>query len=831
MGLMDKEAPARSLYAAIDTAMTSMPVSSLRDVQSVSTVAGARLLVRDLFYKSLGSAGAASEPVLFLVCNETLLTFSRDSRPLSGPADQAAVFAAAEVALIVHGTKEVPARPLTPEAVWAAGSVGASPGVADAAALPRRSVLGSPVLDVSYVDLVECRASCSSEAEYMAFIPAMLTLLTEGGRLPLTSIARPPIVLGVFRSQLLSHAQWRESGAAWGGAGVMPRNAWQRKHRLRVAGDEACDEDGLFRPSFLLPLFPDVFAGLAEGTLRVKAACRPVDWILRRHPGPQLPKEAAKAAASVLPPPLPPLVDAFLGVGGVDSQLDELARGSSGISYLPPHAQLAGAWRGWVYDVLRWAAPASLDAAAALELRLVRLRRLVELLGCQSFLVQEAVAAQAGHFKQAHDGITAFHRTHAQQSWLCRMGLTYEGVERVAAVAIYRHLCGPAPPDAGTAALRCQWRTAQVSAVMSVWGLRQARDGADGAIAPRVTAAGSSTRGFVGTPVDPLDLAAPLLPVPYLVDVALLLRSAAARRFMIRAAAATSPTHAVLAEALHKSSVAEAAADGASALEPKIVFWGTEMPPPQTPRTAVVVRNVLVHEQAAFLLEAGRLRATRGIHCSATSAVDMMRTVSGYDDDGVPTDAVVDAVRAWARAPWTEARECDPAVQAVLENGGDEDGGDDSDAPPPLLPLRSPLSSGSGATAPSGDSTKQTLVRLPASAPPPRRGPPPQGPIQSHSLLPAPGSAHRPALAAQVTAVALYQRGGSSSSGVEPGGDLFLGDDCSACAVCGRTAEAVSLAALLMCGRCRGVAYCSAACQRADWKAGHKAACSGGVQK
>ena len=38
------------------------------------------------------------------------------------------------------------------------------------------------------------------------------------------------------------------------------------------------------------------------------------------------------------------------------------------------------------------------------------------------------------------------------------------------------------------------------------------------------------------------------------------------------------------------------------------------------------------------------------------------------------------------------------------------------------------------------------------------------------------------------------------------------------CAVCGRTAD-------LLCGRCRAVRFCSTACQRKHWNAGHKDEC------
>ena len=46
------------------------------------------------------------------------------------------------------------------------------------------------------------------------------------------------------------------------------------------------------------------------------------------------------------------------------------------------------------------------------------------------------------------------------------------------------------------------------------------------------------------------------------------------------------------------------------------------------------------------------------------------------------------------------------------------------------------------------------------------------------------------------------------------------------CAGCGRTAvHSVRNGAPHWCGRCRGAAYCTAACQRADWKR-HRLVCT-----
>jgi hypothetical protein len=43
--------------------------------------------------------------------------------------------------------------------------------------------------------------------------------------------------------------------------------------------------------------------------------------------------------------------------------------------------------------------------------------------------------------------------------------------------------------------------------------------------------------------------------------------------------------------------------------------------------------------------------------------------------------------------------------------------------------------------------------------------------------------------------------------------------------VCALCATALSTTKRLRCGRCRAVCYCSKACQRSDWKGGHKQTC------
>ncbi len=59
-----------------------------------------------------------------------------------------------------------------------------------------------------------------------------------------------------------------------------------------------------------------------------------------------------------------------------------------------------------------------------------------------------------------------------------------------------------------------------------------------------------------------------------------------------------------------------------------------------------------------------------------------------------------------------------------------------------------------------------------------------------------------------------------------PGPHVDVGLPRCANAWCAR-AEGPSEAGVRLqaCGRCRAVGYCSAECQRADWAAGHKAAC------
>lgn len=42
---------------------------------------------------------------------------------------------------------------------------------------------------------------------------------------------------------------------------------------------------------------------------------------------------------------------------------------------------------------------------------------------------------------------------------------------------------------------------------------------------------------------------------------------------------------------------------------------------------------------------------------------------------------------------------------------------------------------------------------------------------------------------------------------------------------CSKTAKRAGVRQLLLCGRCRSIWYCSAACQKADWKQNHKAVC------
>ena len=42
---------------------------------------------------------------------------------------------------------------------------------------------------------------------------------------------------------------------------------------------------------------------------------------------------------------------------------------------------------------------------------------------------------------------------------------------------------------------------------------------------------------------------------------------------------------------------------------------------------------------------------------------------------------------------------------------------------------------------------------------------------------------------------------------------------------CSQTARAAGVSKLRMCSRCNAIWYCSAACQRADWKQQHKAVC------
>lgn len=168
-----------------------------------------------------------------------------------------------------------------------------------------------------------------------------------------------------------------------------------------------------------------------------------------------------------------------------------------------------------------------------------------------------------------------------------------------------------------------------------------------------------------------------------------------------------------------------------------------------------------------------------------------------------PTDKTIFALDAWAAQEFTAERDLDPAVQLALSTVIDE-----KDEPPP--PLRPVGVSADGSLGPRSVSTaSESPFQLPVA-------------IRSSEFLPAPGSIARPALSAQVAAVTAPRS--------REGEDLFIGDDCLACAVCNRSAEAVSLSALLMCGRCRSVAYCSPACQRAHWKAGHKTACGGPPQ-
>lgn len=575
-GAMDSDPAARSLYAAVDAGMVSLPMDTLRDVQQVDSIAGVRLFVRDLLYKTLATAGAGTAPVFFLICNDGLLrTIGRESRALSSAADQMSSFMAAEIALIVHRIKEIPSAPLPPEAAWAAGVVGAAPGAAAETLLPRGYVLGTPMLDVSYVDLLACRSACASHLQYSDFVPSVIRLMHGNSPAMLTSIARPPAVLAALRGLLDKHSVWRESGVWAGGseAGRMPRNAWQRAHRLK-AGRGSSDADGIFRPSFLLPLFPDVVAGMKDGSIRPRRGCvSPPDWLLAGHPEPASPSELSTGCP--LPPAIPPLVGAAFSERGVDTAFEENAMGCDHIAYLHPTAQIASMWRTWLYDVLLWTRNASAGVKASagvraiLDLSLARLGRMALMLSRfsnHSTLAVATFVSARGVISSGSTSSQAFrevYRLSAQNAALRHLGITIDALERVAAVAVFRFL-ELQQFDPTSDSRRLLWRSSQVAASMRLLGLRQTPD------AP----AGKAKKSKKAE--EPINLSAPLEPSPFLVDFVLQSRSQCARRHALRAACATPPAVASEAEAAHASP----ASTGSDASAP-IIVW-SNVPPPDS---------------------------------------------------------------------------------------------------------------------------------------------------------------------------------------------------------------------------------------------------------
>lgn len=254
------------------------------------------------------------------------------------------------------------------------------------------------------------------------------------------------------------------------------------------------------------------------------------------------------------------------------------------------------------------------------------------------------------------------------------------------------------------------------------------------------------------------------------------------------------------------ASAASGGGAGASSPAESIVTHWILEPLPGDAKSALAVRGALLGEEVAFYLETWRLAGTRDVVMQAADGVQVTRA-QAQGGGPVPANATIGRLMDWAHELRSPSRERDPAVLAALGAEATEEEDDDVPPPAPRLPGH----------AASGGAASHAEPR-PASAY--------AGAIESRSRLPPPGSSARPGLMAQVSAVARLGGGGGGIAAAEA---LFIGDDCVACAVCGKSAASVGLATLLMCGRCRRVAYCSAACQRADWKAGHKAACGGGL--
>ncbi len=61
--------------------------------------------------------------------------------------------------------------------------------------------------------------------------------------------------------------------------------------------------------------------------------------------------------------------------------------------------------------------------------------------------------------------------------------------------------------------------------------------------------------------------------------------------------------------------------------------------------------------------------------------------------------------------------------------------------------------------------------------------------------------------------------------GRDPVGKSYLNTVIRLCAVCEKSAADVGVSSLKACGRCKASFYCSTACQKQDWKQGHKRQC------